>query len=47
MSLIAQQAVAILAVLGAVVYLARKVWLAATQLRAKPSESCGRECGCR
>lgn len=47
MSLLAQQVVALLAVLGAVAYLARKGWRAAAQLRAKPSDSCGPGCGCR
>lgn len=47
MSLFAQQVLAILAVLGAVAYLARKGWRAAAQLRAKATDSCGPGCGCR
>jgi hypothetical protein len=46
MSPLAQKVVEILVVLGAVLYLARKGWRAASLLRAKPTGSCGPDCGC-
>ena len=46
MSMLAQQVVELLIVLGALAYLARKSWRAAAHLRAKPTDSCGPGCEC-